>query len=156
MFRPAHALAPLLLIASACDSGDADGGGDAPGAQNPPIEENQDDGSVAFADVYVADLSGAAARFFRSGVTGTCTDASLTLRFNAARFELDCLIETEDGELRYSPSGDFRYELAQQTLRVTALGYELNGTAAAGGERIASTIESPSGAQIEADFLALP
>ena len=157
MFRPALRLAPLLFLL-ACDSGDPDPGSDPPGGDDPPppIEDNQDDGSVAFADVYVADVSGTDATFFRADLGGTCGEASLTLRFDASRFELECFIGTGENATRYSPSGNFRYTLSERSLRVTAFGYELNGTATAGGERIQSTIESPSGTQISADLIAQP
>lgn len=168
MIRPAFPLALLLVLLPACDSGspgaDVDPDDSTPPIQGndgddpaPPIEEDEDDGSVALADVYVADVAGVDAAFFRADLGGTCAEASLTLRFDASRFELECFIDRGEGQQdRYSPSGDFRYELVDRALRVTAFGYELNGVAVASGERIESSILSPSDSEIEADLLAQP
>ena len=140
-------LAPLLLLTAACDSGSSD-----PDDLPPDV----DDGSVTFADVYVADVTGTEASFFRANEPGICTDASLTLRFNTSRFELECIISGDGENVRYSPSGTFRYVLDDRSVRVTTFGYVLEGTAPSTGERITGTVRRGNEQEIAIELTAAP
>ena len=153
-------LAPFLLLTAACDSG----GSDDPPAEEPFPEVDVDDGSVELAAVYIADVSGTEASFFRINVDGPCEVASLRLDFNieapdeTSTLRLTCTTVNDQGQqVTRNPSGPFRYDLNEQEIFVRSnFGYTLTGTAPSSGDFIDATIErARTGQTIDVQLLAV-
>ena len=142
MYRFALLFVLFSVVGIGCDSSDS-----APEEQPFP-EENVDDGSVSFGNVYVADVSGTDASFFRINNAGVCTAASLRLDFAAGRLELACTTVRDGETVLVNPEGPFRYELRERTMSLRSnFGYTMEATAPTDGRFIEGVITRTSSGQ---------